>query len=442
MLCITNQRVCDREKNNFGQKRAIQTGIGLLATSVSSRYYPQTREFAQRFGLARGRSASTMEQEAITSYIPNGPIRVLRTSKSDQNGRICGRTRIIGNIGIRTMHNFVLSVVAVIFTSTACAADTATQPGVVSSEFIFEKAPSPECHASTIAEAKDGLVAAWFGGTEERNPDVGIWVSCRVADKWSTPREVASGVESSGKRFPCWNPVLFQPSKGPLMLFYKVGPSPSQWWGFVMTSTDSGRTWSKPRKLSEGIVGPIKNKPVELPNGDIVSPSSTEDQGWRVHFERSSDLGRTWQTTGPLNDGRKVAAIQPAILLHAENRLQAIGRTQQGKLFSIESTDGGKTWGEMALLNVPNPNSGIDAVTLRDGRHLMVYNNTPSGRTPLSVAFSKDGKTWTPVATLENSWAEFSYPAVIQAADGLVHITYTWDRKRIKHVVFDPSKTP
>ncbi len=332
---------------------------------------------------------------------------------------------------------FTAMIPAVVF-----AADVSKQPGIVKSEFIYEKAPFAECHASTIAESGGELVAAWFGGTEEKHKDVGIWLSRYEKGQWTAPREVANGVESAEMRYPCWNPVLFQPKNGPLMLFYKVGPDVPRWWGVVMTSTDAGRTWSKPQRLSEGILGPIKNKPVQLANGDIISPSSTEDHGWRVHFERSADQGRTWQSTGPLNDGRKFAAIQPSILLHENGRLQAIGRTRQLKLFSIESTDGGKSWGEMTALDVPNPNSGIDAVTLRDGRHLLIFNNTPIGRSPLNVGLSRDGKKWFSIATLENSLGEYSYPAVIQTKDGLVHITYTWDRKRIKHVVMDPSKIP
>jgi len=81
----------------------------------------------------------------------------------------------------------------------------------VRSEFIFEHAPFPSAHASTIVETRDGLVAAWFGGTRERDPDVGIWVSRRDAAGWSTPVEVANGVQPNGTRHPCWNPVLFQP---------------------------------------------------------------------------------------------------------------------------------------------------------------------------------------------------------------------------------------
>ena len=324
--------------------------------------------------------------------------------------------------------------------SAIVAADEPTSPKLVTSEFIFETAPFAECHASTIAESQDGLVAAWFGGTEEKDPDVGIWLAHREDDQWTAPREVANGVESPASRYACWNPVLFRPSAGPLMLFYKVGPSPRQWWGMLITSADGGRTWSEPKRLPDGILGPIKNKPVQLADGRLVCPSSTEDHGWQVHFERTDDLGRTWQTTGPVNDGSEIEAIQPTILFHGDGRLQAVGRTQQKRIFSIESSDGGETWDPMTLLELPNPDSGIDAVTLRDGCHLLVYNHTLRGRSPLNVALSNDGKSWTPALTLEDEPGEFSYPAVIQTSDGLVHITYTWGRKRIKHAVLDPRR--
>ena len=166
--------------------------------------------------------------------------------------------------------------------------------GLIKSEFIYETAPFPECHASTIAESNGQLIAAWFGGTKEKNPDVGIWLSRFENGNWTRPVEVANGIVSSEKRYPTWNPVLFQPQAGPLMLFYKVGPSPSEWWGMMMTSTDGGRTWSHPQRLPDGIAGPIKNKPVELQNGELLCPSSSEDRGWRVHFERTADFGKTW----------------------------------------------------------------------------------------------------------------------------------------------------
>jgi len=320
-------------------------------------------------------------------------------------------------------------------------AEPAKQPGLVKSEFIFETAPFPSCHASTIAETREGLVAAWFGGTHEKHRDVGIWFSRLQSGNWSAPVEVANGEQNSGERYPCWNPVLFQPKNGPLLLFYKVGPNPSAWWGMLRTSTNSGETWSAATRLPEGILGPIKNKPVQLADGGILCPSSTEDDGWRVHFERTDDLGKTWRLSQPGNKRKQIEAIQPAILVHKKNRLQALGRTEQGRIFETWSKDGGNTWGKMTLTRLPNPNSGIDAVTLKDGKHLLVYNPTVKGRSPLSVAVSTDGKEWKSALQLEDSpGKEFSYPAVIQSADGLVHITYTWMRRRVKHVVVDPAR--
>ncbi|HZS07580.1 MAG TPA: sialidase family protein [Blastocatellia bacterium] len=342
-------------------------------------------------------------------------------------------------------HCLLLSCVAVF---AAAAALQTSQPAIVKSEFIYETAPFPSCHASTIAETRNGLVAAWFGGTRERNPDVGIWLARYELGKWTPPVEVANGVESPEKRYPTWNPVLYQPKKGPLMLFYKVGPSPDKWWGMLVTSADGGKTWSAPQRLPEGIYGPIKNKPVELSNGDLLCPTSTEDQGWRVHFERTADLGKTWQRTEAINDGKEFGVIQPTILFHKGGRLQALFRSRQGKIVESWSDDNGRTWGRLAETSLPNPNSGIDAVTLKDGRQLLVYNHVApktgrgGNRAPLNVAISDDGKEWKPVLVLEPGppEAEYSYPAVIQTRDGLVHITYTWYRKKIKHVVIDPKK--
>jgi predicted neuraminidase len=321
------------------------------------------------------------------------------------------------------------------------------QGALLESEFIFDTAPFPSCHASTIVETTDGvLVSAWFGGTQEKHPDVGIWLSRKVDGKWTRPVEVADGVQQrkpdgSAERHPTWNPVLFQPKGGPLMLFYKAGPSPSAWWGMLMTSEDGGRAWSPPRRLPAGIAGPIKNKPVQLANGDLLCPSSSEDKGWRVHFERTGDLGRTWSRTDAINDGKAIGAIQPSILFLGGDRLQAIGRTRQGKVFTVESADAGRTWGPMSLLGLPNPSSGTDALTLQDGRHLLVYNHTADGRSPLNLAVSRDGRTWQAALVLEDEpRAEFSYPAVIQTRDGLVHVTYTWKRRKVRHAVIDPAK--
>ncbi|HYV04249.1 MAG TPA: sialidase family protein [Blastocatellia bacterium] len=311
---------------------------------------------------------------------------------------------------------------------------------VVLTEFIFQQAPFPSCHASTIAETRTGLIAAWFGGTRERSPDVGIWVSRRDKNSWSKLLEVADGIQPDGKRYPCWNPVLFQAERGPLFLFYKVGPSPSEWWGMVITSSDGGSSWSKPRRLPEGIIGPVKNKPVGLKDGSILSGSSTEHAGWLVHMEYSRDMGATWQTSQPLNDRVQFGAIQPTVLVYRSGAIQILCRSRQKRITECWSTDGGKTWSPMKLTSLPNPSAGIDAVMLKDGRALLVYNHTEIARSPLNLAASSDGKLWKAALAIEDQPGEYSYPAVIQTRDGLVHVTYTWKRERIKHVVIDPAK--
>lgn len=312
--------------------------------------------------------------------------------------------------------------------------------GVISSAFIDQPTPTPQCHASTIAETPDGLVAAWFGGTREKHPDVGIWVAQHREGKWQPPTEVANGAVSKTERYPTWNPVLFQMPEGPLLLFYKLGPSPSTWWGMLTTSDDHGKTWSKPTRLPDDIAGPIKNKPIHLKDGTLLCPSSTEDKGWRVHIEFTKDAGKTWSRTEALCDGKAVQAIQPTVLVH-DDKLQMLCRTRKpGQILESWSDDLGKTWSDLTPIALVNPNSGIDGVTLASGQHLLVYNHTLVARSPLNLATSADGKSWDDLLVLETAPGEYSYPAIIQTSDGLVHITYTWKRLRVKHVVIDPAK--
>ena len=310
------------------------------------------------------------------------------------------------------------------------------QAQIEKSAFIYETAPYPSCHASTIEETPSGLVAAWFGGKHEKNPDVGIWFSQYVNGKWDTPVEVANGVQGDGRRYPLWNPVLLQVPGKELILFYKEGPAPDAWWGMLKRSFDGGKTWSAAEKLPKDMYGPVKNKAVLLKDGTLLCPSSSEDNDWRLHMEFTRDGGKTWSRTGPLNDGVTTSAIQPSILFLPDGRLQLVCRSENGFILQAFSSDLGRTWTALEPSTLVNPNSGIDAVTLKDGRHIIVYNPVKKGRSPISVAISSDGKTWKDIATLENEpGEEFSYPAVIQTKDGKVHITYTWKRKKIKHVI-------
>ncbi len=318
-------------------------------------------------------------------------------------------------------------------------------PICVKSEFVFKEAPFSSCHASTIAETLDGtLVVACFGGTREGAGDVAIWGARlpKDATSWSSPQVVG---DADGDDVPCWNPVLFQPSEGALRLFFKQGKEIAKWQGVLVSSTDGGQTWQDRRVLPEFFIGPVKNKPVELADGTILCPSSTEHDGWRVHFERIPAFDKTWSRTEAVNVKEEGGAIQPSVLFHRDGRLQAICRNKDGngKLWSFWSEDAGLTWSRMEPLNLPNPCSGTDAVTLQDGRQLLVYNHSnvkTGGRNILNVAVSENGVDWNAVCILENAPGEYSYPAVIQTKDGLVHIVYTWRRERIKRVVLDPKK--
>ncbi|MBD1424267.1 sialidase family protein [Sphingobacterium arenae] len=338
---------------------------------------------------------------------------------------------------------------------------TVGQNGVVSAQFIYEldEKPTAQCHASTIIETSHGLMCAFFAGTHEKNNDVGIRVSHFNDGKWSWPVEVTNGFLSDSVKHPAWNPVLFRPKNGPIILFYKVGPDVDNWWGVYTTSTDEGRTWTKPMTMGKNeivgdLLGPVKNKAVQLADGTIISPTSLERRGtpngrdWRIYFEISYDNGKSWKVIPPINDGITYDAIQPSVLIHKNGDLQIIARTMQDVLVTSWSKDSGKTWSKLEDTGLPNPNSGTDAVTLHDGRHLLVYNHTtkkgeePKGRNMLNVAISKDGHAWDVVTTLENKPLQdgYSYPAVIQTSDGKVHITYTYGRRSIKHVEMDPTE--
>lgn len=346
-----------------------------------------------------------------------------------------------------------------------------SQPkGVVVNEFVYTKAKFPQSHSATIVEIANGdLLTAFFGGTREGHHDVNIYLSRKAkgSSGWSPPVEVANGQLSANVRKACYNPVLFENTDGVLYLFYKVGNRVSDWQGFVKTSRDGGHRWSEAYPLPEGYLGPIKNKPVHIGGGRVIAPSSTEGDGWRVHFEISEDNGRKIHKVGPIsaspaipthlmaagvtgNDmeggddavSQVVQAIQPSILQHRDGRLQILCRSRNGKVATSWSNDRGESWSPLELTSLPNNNSGTDAVTLADGRHLIVYNavETPAGekkgaRTPLNIAVSKDGVNWQMVATLEDSpVSQYSYPSVIQGRDGRIHVVYTWRRQRIKYM--------
>ena len=419
----------------------------------------------------------------------------------------------------------------------SCEIPTAST-AITKDQFLYEHASFPQCHAATIVETKKGdLVATYFGGKHERNPDVCIWVSIKKkgTNEWSKPILAADGVFTLGtknaeiagitaestpasegpvhkgtasanqRRKACWNPVITEMPNGELWLFFKVGLKVSDWTGWLCKSKDGGKTWSDKEPLPKGFLGPIKNKP-EIIDGRLLCPSSTEDNGWKFHMEIYDIAKKEWKYVGPVKaelamrtedmiatphsdhrsekatdssaafkivtphsdhrsekedieapdaggvatkDGHHpIDCIQPSILKLKDGRLQVLMRTRNGKIGTSFSSDNGDTWTSVTLLDVPNNQSGTDAVTMKDGRHVLIYNNfaslpgTKKGvRTPLSIAISDDGTHWRHALTLEDSpISQYSYPSIIQGKDGKLHAVYTWRRQRIAYKQIDLNK--
>ena len=215
--------------------------------------------------------------------------------------------------------------------------------------------------------ANGKLMAAWFGGTSEGSPDVSIWTSVRNNNGWTQPVKTADGVQQDGKQFACWNPVLFKAKDGTLYLHYKVGPNPREWWAMYKTSADDGNTWSAAEPLPEGFLGPIKNKPFQLADGNIQYPSSIEskdEQHWTIHMEQSDEMLTHWQKTNI--DCDTFQAIQPTILSYPGHKLQLLARSKQNIIAQSWSYDNGHTWTRLSKTNLPNPNSGIDGLQLNN----------------------------------------------------------------------------
>ena len=323
---------------------------------------------------------------------------------------------------------------------------------------LFKEAPFESCHASTIAETDDGdLVVACFGGSYEGCENVCIWVSRLPKGdfEWTEPVIAANGVLNDTVRKACYNPVLQQMPNGELWLFFKIGSCVADWTGWLTKSLDGGKTWSEHEPLPEGFLGPAKNKPLLLDNR-LICPSSTEIDGWRIHFEILDLNTNQWHKVGPIKAAKalttmdmekrnakpqEIMCIQPTLLKMADGSIKALCRTKNGRIATTTSRDGGETWCEVTLTDLPNNNSGIDAVTLQDGRHVLVYNHVSvkpgeemGPRSPLNMAISDDGEHWHIINESKESTApqgELSYPAIIQGANGHLYVSFTWLRRRI-----------
>ncbi|UKM64505.1 exo-alpha-sialidase [Flavobacteriaceae bacterium GSB9] len=316
----------------------------------------------------------------------------------------------------------------------------------VTESFVFNKKVTNNCHAATVVETKpNNLLAAWFGGTHEGANDVGIYVASYNGKQWSDPACLIKPVIKEKDTLPCWNPVLFKSQRNILYLFYKVGKNPREWFGAMLTSKDDGGTWSPPQYLPKGMLGPIKNKPVETTPGVLLCGSSTEsdkNNEWRVHVEKYIENTSQWHKI-PIENKKSFDIIQPTFLVHSDSLIQMLCRSRHNKLVSSWSDDFGDSWKYTDTIDVINSNSGIDALSLGEKMFLLVNNPLPqgndwyNGRNILDVEYSKDGLNWERVLTLEKKQeGQFSYPAIIQTKDEKIHVLYTYNREYIKHVSF------
>ena len=363
---------------------------------------------------------------------------------------------------------------------------SAQQWKIVERGFLYEGSLPPTCHAATLVEASNGdIISVFFGGTYEGHPDSDVWM-CRYKankHKWTAPEVIADGIyteytrnafeydplmgkilnrdslfvkttwlkptKHNGKalvnnmvRKPCYNAVVYIAQNGELVVDYKIGSNMQDWTGWEIRSANDGKSWTHPRPLTTDPaqrflrLGPIKNKPI-VNNGRIIAGSSTEItyDSWKVHFEISDDDGKTWQKSEVECD--TILCIQPAILKLADNHLKALCRTRHHLISETESFDNGTTWTPMKFTNLKHNNSGIDAVTLHDGSHLLICNDTNNDarRSPITLFASSDSSTWHKVLDLEeDDGFEYSYPSIIQTRDGDVWIIYTWHRKKMAYV--------
>jgi len=305
-------------------------------------------------------------------------------------------------------------------------------------ECIFDDPPFASCHASTLTETESGeILCAYFAGTWEGESDVNIYLSTLSAQKWSAPKEVLTD------KYPMWNPVLMTMPSGEIFLFYKAGPTPLCWSGALVKSSDGGKTFSTPLEFPAGIIGPVKNRPLLLESGELLCGSSIESyRRWGCFIDITEDGGESWEKSAPINVKNNLfGIIQPTLFHTHDGGIRMLARSLKGgAIVTAQSHDNGRNWHDIKETDLPNPNSAVDAINLTDGRILLVYNHSKTERYPLNLALSSDGgETFTPSLTLESRPGSYSYPCVIQTRDGTIHISYTWNRERIKHIALDPK---
>jgi predicted neuraminidase len=302
------------------------------------------------------------------------------------------------------------------------------------SELIFPPSPLlPSNHASTLAVMPNGdLLCAWYAGRHEGSRDVKIYASRREATsgRWSSPQVIADTPDRSDG-----NPVLFADQRGRVWLFFVTIHGLNWQWARikVQNSDDGGRTWGPARIFRERRGWMTRSHPLELGDGRILLPLYNEVR-MRSVFMLSDDDGANFHPAGVIQT--QPGNLQPSVVMLSDGSLLALLRHhgKPGRIWQASSTDQGRTWSPAKPTSLPNPDAGLDLVRLPNGHLVLAFNNSPTDRTPLSIALSEDdGRTWPWVRDLETDPGEFSYPSLAATPDGAIHLTYTWKRQSIKY---------
>lgn len=321
---------------------------------------------------------------------------------------------------------------------------------ILANELAFPLLTEGECHASHLTVTPEGeVLIAYFRGSREGHNDVCIYGSRRAADgSWGEPFPL-----SFGDSEPHWNPVFFERRDGAIILYYKAGAPIAEWRTYYRVSYDGGRSFSLPRELvpgdSSGGRGPVRNKPIYLRDGSILAPASVERGEWWCFFDRSTDEGKTFTKSRELHLPKKILATIPSPIINrgliqptvfeSKNGVHALLRSSEGYIFRVDSADG-IAWGDPYPTRMPNNNSGIDVVTLPDGRLLLACNPVSGNwgaRTPMSLYVSEDnGEHFSLYTHLVTMPGRYDYPAM-KYVDGKLHITYTFNRKTIQYFCLD-----
>lgn len=321
--------------------------------------------------------------------------------------------------------------------------------------FACEDCLVPSVHGANVIETHNGgLLATWFGGSREGAKDVVLWGAdfSPQTQHWSTPRKIIGPAETQatlGRHIKTvGNSVLVRELPDALLLYY-VTVSVGGWAGSslnVIQSLDDGKTWTEPKRLITSPFANIstlnKSSPVHFSDGSIGLPVYHEFIGKFSEMLRIDRNGRILDKSR-ITYGRH--SIQPLLIPYAPQSALALMRDTgpaPGQIRISRSEDAGMYWSSDKKSSLPNPDSAVAGLRRPDGSLLLIFNDIEVGRNSLALAVSRDdGNSWKTVRHFEQSRTseEFSYPYLIRSSNGSMHLLYTWNRKRIRHVVFNDN---